>query len=76
MTVANRKKAMRLKKLREDAGLTQQQLADKAGVNVTLISKLETGQRQRASYPSIVRLARALDLEPEQLLPVPDRGAV
>lgn len=63
--------AMELKKYRKVARLTQEQLARKAGVDVTLISKLESGQRLRASYPSIVRLARALNLEPEELLPVP-----
>ena len=65
--------AMELKKYRKIAGLTQQQLARKAGVDVTLISRLENGQRLNASYPTIVRLARALNLEPEELLPVPPR---
>lgn len=63
-----------LKNYRKVAGLTQKQLAQKSGVDVTLISKLESGQRLRASYPSIVRLARALNLEPEELLPVEGRA--
>jgi transcriptional regulator with XRE-family HTH domain len=66
---------MELKKYRKIAGLTQQQLALKAGVDVTLISRLENGQRLNASYPTIVRLARALNLEPEELLPVAPRAA-
>lgn len=66
---------MELKKYRKIAGLTQEQLARKSGVDVTLISRLENGQRQRASYPSIVRLARALNLEPEELLPVAGKTA-
>jgi len=61
---------MELKKYRKIAGLTQEQLARKSGVDVTLISRLENGQRTNASYPSIVRLARALNLEPEELMPV------
>ena len=61
---------MELKKYRRIAGLTQQQLADKSGVHVTLISRLERGRRQTASYESIVRLARALNLEPEELVQV------
>lgn len=65
---------MELKKYRRIAGLTQGELAKKAGVDVTLISRLERGRRQTASFESIVRLARALNLEPEELIPV-DFGA-
>jgi transcriptional regulator with XRE-family HTH domain len=61
---------MELKKYRRIAGLTQTQLATKSGVDVTLISRLERGERQTASYESVVRLARALNLEPEELMPV------
>jgi len=62
---------MELKKYRRIAGLTQQALATKAGVDATLISRLERGERQRASYETIVRLARALNLAPEELVAVP-----
>jgi transcriptional regulator with XRE-family HTH domain len=61
---------MELKKYRRIAGLTQDQLAKKSGVDATLISRLERGERQTASYESIVRLARALNLEPEELVEV------
>jgi transcriptional regulator with XRE-family HTH domain len=61
---------MELKKYRRIAGLTQGALAKKSGVDVTLISRLERGERRTASYESIVRLARALNLEPEELSPV------
>jgi transcriptional regulator with XRE-family HTH domain len=61
---------MELKKYRRIAGLTQRQLARKAGVDPTLISRLERGERQRARYATIVLLARALNLEPEELEPV------
>jgi transcriptional regulator with XRE-family HTH domain len=61
---------MELKKYRRIAGLTQQKLADKSGVDKSLISRLERGKRQTASYETIVRLARALNLEPEELVPV------
>jgi transcriptional regulator with XRE-family HTH domain len=66
---------MELKKYRRIAGLTQRGLADKSGVDVTLISRLERGARQTASYESIVRLARALNLEPEELVAVGLRHA-
>lgn len=61
---------MELKKYRRIAGLTQEELAQKAGVDVTLISRFERGQRRRLSYDNIVRLARALNLTPEELVPV------
>jgi len=61
---------MELKKFRRIAGLTQGQLAKKSGVDVTLISRLERGRRRTAAYETIVRLARALNLEPEELMPV------
>jgi transcriptional regulator with XRE-family HTH domain len=64
-------RAMELKKYRKIAGLTQEQLARTAGVDATIISRLERGIRQTASYVTIVRLARALNLEPEELLAVP-----
>lgn len=69
-------RAMELKKYRKIAGLTQEQLARKAGVDVTLISRFERGQRRRLSYDNIVRLARALNLEPEELVPVEPKAAV
>jgi len=66
---------MELKKYRRIAGLTQRQLAKKSGVDVTIICRLEKGDRKIASYASIVRLARALNLEPEELEPVTSRAA-
>lgn len=70
MRETGRTQAMELKKFRRIAGLTQEQLARKAGVDPTLISRLERGLRRGASFDTIVRLARALHLEPEELLPV------
>jgi transcriptional regulator with XRE-family HTH domain len=61
---------MELKKYRRIAGLTQRELAEKAGVHYTLISRLESGDRHTASFRSIVKIARALNLEPEELQPV------
>lgn len=66
---------MELKKYRRIAGLTQEELARKSGVDVTLISRFERGHRRRLSYDNIVRLARALNLEPEELVPVMPKAA-
>lgn len=75
MTVTITTRAMELKKYRRIAALTQQQLADKAGVDPTIISRLERGERATASYATIVRLARALNLEPEELVAVAEPPA-
>jgi transcriptional regulator with XRE-family HTH domain len=51
--------------------LTQQQLADAAGVSVDLIRKLEQGARQTTSIPSLQRIARALDVDVAELVGKP-----
>lgn len=48
-----------LRKLREKAGLTQQELADKAGMPVGSLRNHEQGQRL-PSWAAVVKLARAL----------------
>jgi len=70
MLVTGKTQDMELKKYRKIARLTQEQLARKSGVDVTLISRFERGVRRRLSYDNIIRLARALNLEPEELVPV------
>ncbi|XVV02729.1 helix-turn-helix domain-containing protein [Actinosynnema sp. CA-248983] len=48
--------------------LTQEQLAEKAGVSVDLIRKLEQEVRHTASMSSLTSIARALDVDVPQLL--------
>lgn len=48
--------------------LTQQQLADAAGVSVALIRKLEQGSRSHASIGKLALIASALDVELGELL--------
>jgi predicted ATPase/DNA-binding XRE family transcriptional regulator len=56
----------RLRQLRESAGLTQEELASRAGLTAKGISALERGERKRP-YPHTVRsLADALDLSGEE----------
>ena len=58
--------AERLKTLRNNAGLTQEQLAEKAGMSQTIITRYETAgamPRQKA----IEKLAAALDVAPAAL---------
>ena len=55
----------RLRRLREAAGLTQEQLAERAGLTAKRIGALERGERRRP-YPHTVRaLANALGLSDE-----------
>jgi transcriptional regulator with XRE-family HTH domain len=51
----------RLRQLREGAGLTQPELAGKAGMHRMGVAKLEQGVRQ-PSWDTVQRLARALGL--------------
>ena len=69
----------RLRRLREAAGLTQEELASRAGLTAKAISALERGERKRP-YPHTVRsLAEALGLSDEERddlqAAVPRRGA-
>lgn len=53
----------RLKGLREDRGLTQEELAERAGVSRDIIAKLEQGSRVSARLVTLVKLANALDVD-------------
>jgi transcriptional regulator with XRE-family HTH domain len=52
----------RLKKVREQKGLSLRQLSELSGVERGLISKLERGQRPQVSVHVAMRLARALGI--------------
>jgi transcriptional regulator with XRE-family HTH domain len=52
----------KLKELRERAGLSQAQLAEKAAMNVFGVAKLEQGQRD-PSWASVLALAAALGVD-------------
>lgn len=52
--------------LRRRIGITQEALAEKAGVSVDMISKIETGATG-ARFPVIERLAEALGIDPAEL---------
>jgi predicted ATPase/DNA-binding XRE family transcriptional regulator len=70
----------RLRRLREVAGLTQEELASRAGLSAKAISLLERGQRKHPYPHTIKSLADALKLSEEAratlLGTVPQRGAV
>lgn len=71
----------RLKQVRETRGLTQADLAGKAGVQVVMVSHFETGVRSSASAATLVKFANALSVSIDYLLgqsndPAPVGGRV
>jgi transcriptional regulator with XRE-family HTH domain len=65
-------KLTRLRTLRERAALTQQELAERAGVSRSTVLRLESGQDE--PFPRTARrLARALKVKTSDLMePLPD----
>ncbi|MGH3865412.1 MAG: helix-turn-helix domain-containing protein [Pseudonocardiaceae bacterium] len=73
----------RIKRLRNRALMTQDDLAAAAGVSTDVIRKLEQGRRHTASIRSLHRIAAALDVDLGELLgresmpdAAPDAGVV
>jgi transcriptional regulator with XRE-family HTH domain len=58
----------RLLERRERALLTQQELADRAGISRTAISAIER-LKAEPQFSTIRKLAQALDCEPADLMP-------
>lgn len=52
----------RLRQLRSDRGLTQEALAELAGLSVDIVKKLEQGKRDSARPTTLAKLANALDV--------------
>lgn len=57
----------RVRELRASAGLTQAQLADRAGLHRTFVGSVERGERNVALL-SLRRIAAALRVTPAELL--------
>lgn len=55
---------------RQGIGLTQQQLADAAGVNIRLVQKVEGGEAQAGNLTAknLIALADALGMDPRDLI--------
>lgn len=65
---------LRLRRLRERAGLSQGELADRAGTTQTTVSNMELGKGRRVDLDIIERLAKALGVAPLELLDDGGRG--
>jgi len=63
---------MRLREIRKARGITQEELAAKSGVDQATISNLEVERVKNPSWQIVARLARALDVSPDDLFPVRD----
>ena len=57
-----------LRERRQQAGLSQQQLASRVGLDVSYISKVENGRMGSPAADTIVEICHTLDIEPEPLL--------
>ena len=53
----------RLRELRKQKGMTQKELAEKADIGFTYVSKIETGVMPPPRGKTILALARALEVE-------------
>lgn len=59
-----------LRKIRKEKGLTQVELASIAGVDATVISRIESGVIARPAWETVARLSKALGVSPEKIFPV------
>jgi transcriptional regulator with XRE-family HTH domain len=64
---------MRLKRLRQERGLTQEQLAKKVRVHRVYIAQMEA-ETKTPSLATLTRLAKALDVTIADLLDAPGGG--
>lgn len=57
---------------RADAGISQQSLAERAGVSIGSVAKLESGRSPEPGFFLVARVVKALS----QVLPTPQRSAL
>lgn len=60
----------RLRQLRHQRGMSQEQLADQAGISLTTVTRLERQLRSACRCRTLARLATALGEDPSTLTPV------
>jgi transcriptional regulator with XRE-family HTH domain len=60
--------AARLKSLRQEAGLSQQEVATRADLSLSLVAKLEQGKKADPRASTLLALAGALAVPPGRLL--------
>jgi transcriptional regulator with XRE-family HTH domain len=60
--------SQRIKQLREAAGLSQQEVAMRGDLSMSLVAKLEQGKKADPRASTLLALARALQVRPGSLL--------
>lgn len=68
ITELDKKLGRRLQKVRQDKGLTQEELAEKLGVSTTWIGYIETGYRV-PNLKMVYRIANALGVKVKDIFP-------
>ena len=64
-----------IKRIRENKGLTQQQLADKVGITMNYLAKIESKKRKRGFTIVILgRIADALEIDIAELFTPIEKG--
>lgn len=71
MSELRNKFGRKLRKIRRDRDLTQEQLAEAIGVTLDFISRMERGQ-DAASFETLDKLAKALGVPVSELFQFPD----
>jgi transcriptional regulator with XRE-family HTH domain len=71
--VAKRKKettgfGARLRSIREAKGLTQEQVAERAGMAYQAVARIERGDADNPTWKTVQKLAEALGVEPNDFL--------
>ena len=64
--------AERIRTERHKAGWTQAELAERAGLSWISVAELESGKQRNPKLRTIRRLARALGVSYDRLIPPPD----
>lgn len=63
-----KKFGMRVRQLRKQAGISQREAAQKVGIDFTYLSKIESGIMPPPSEKVIIKLAKVLDADKDELI--------
>lgn len=59
---------LRVRELRESAGMTQTELGERAGIRRATVADIEAGRTQGIDFKTLARLADALDVNASYLI--------
>lgn len=58
----------RIRELRKKAGMNQREVAERVGINFTYLSKIESGVMSPPSEDKIIKLAKVLNADKDELI--------